>query len=124
MSGRSIEAPLAIELDEMRAPSDRERIQRTGPVPIEQSGVSGLPDQQGKDDAARHHRGENAPTRYPPEAQCRRRDDEPDQWSRNESQHWPSTMRPSHDQTLQPTIDRPAEAARHRARIRSGSLNG
>src|SRR5919197_5630625 len=98
-------ASRASAMREMRAPSDRERIQRTGPMPIEQSGVPGLQDQQGKDDADRHRRGENAPTRYPPEAQCRRRDDEPDQWSRYESQHWPSTMRPSHDETLQPTID-------------------
>jgi hypothetical protein len=83
----------------------------------------GLQNQQPEDDADRR-RGQNGAREQASQSQCHRCDGQPDPSSGNQPQWRPSAAGPGHDQVFQPTVDRRAEAAGHRARIRLGFLNG
>jgi len=83
----------------------------------------GLQNQQPDDDADRR-RGQNGAREQASQSQCHRCDGRPDPSSGNQPQWRPSAAGPGHDQVFQPTVDRRAEAAGHRARIRLGFLNG
>jgi hypothetical protein len=83
----------------------------------------GLQNQQPEDDADRR-RGQNGAREQASQSQCHRCDGRPDPSSGNQPQWRPSAAGPGHDQVFQPTVDRRAEAAGHRARIRLGFLNG
>ena len=80
-------------------------------------------DQQPEDDAD-SRRGQNRAREQASQSQCHRCDGRPDPSSGNQPQWRPSAAGPGHDQVFQPTVDRRAEAAGHRARIRLGFLNG
>ena len=82
------------------------------------------PDQYAADNADWHRCDQNRAAKGAAQPHGRRCDGRPEPSSWNEPQRRPPAASPDDDQVCQPSVDRRAQSAVHRARIRAGSVRG